>query len=112
MRRITLPLPEGTPDLTASLALLKALQTGYAPALSDELAAYLNTKAPFVVSVARQYRRLGVAWPELLRAGQQALVRAWATCQGDQNLLDLWAAWQVRAALVRLMQEHGGGGAS
>ena len=99
MRYITLAAADGAHDLAESLELLRRLRTELTPLLPDELLAYLATQARFIVSVARQYQGRGVAWPQLLEAGQRGLIKAWEVNLGNQARLDELSAWWVRQSI-------------
>jgi len=91
-------------------AALRALVTGASDALAGLYQAkdrMVRHNLRLVVSVAKRFRGMGVAFPDLIQEGNVGLIRAVEKFDPDQGFrFSTYAVWWIRQACIRAIQNH------
>jgi RNA polymerase sigma factor (sigma-70 family) len=101
-------------DLETEAGLPKALMIERAVTVRDAHARMTEVKNRFiehnlklVVAIAKDYRNLGLSFPDLIQEGNLGLIRAVEKFDHRRGFkFSTYAVWWIRQALVRAIQNH------
>ena len=75
--------------------------------MSDEKNRFIEHNLKLVVAIAKDYRNLGLSFPDLIQEGNLGLIRAVEKFDHRRGFkFSTYAVWWIRQALVRAIQNH------
>ncbi|HJO24877.1 MAG TPA: sigma-70 family RNA polymerase sigma factor [Myxococcota bacterium] len=75
--------------------------------LTDEKNRFIEHNLKLVVAIAKDYRNLGLSFPDLIQEGNLGLIRAVEKFDHRRGFkFSTYAVWWIRQALVRAIQNH------
>ncbi len=93
-------------DRESMLERIEALQAAHEN-LSDTKNRFIEHNLKLVVAIAKDYRNLGLSFPDLIQEGNLGLIRAVEKFDYKRGFkFSTYAVWWIRQALVRAIQNH------
>ena len=75
--------------------------------MTDEKNRFIEHNLKLVVAIAKDYRNLGLSFPDLIQEGNLGLIRAVEKFDHRRGFkFSTYAVWWIRQALVRAIQNH------
>jgi RNA polymerase primary sigma factor len=88
------------------LARVEAVERAH-DRMSDEKNRFIEHNLKLVVAIAKDYRNLGLSFPDLIQEGNLGLIRAVEKFDHRRGFkFSTYAVWWIRQALVRAIQNH------
>ena len=88
------------------LALASAVENAH-DRMSAEKNRFIEHNLKLVVAIAKDYRNLGLSFPDLIQEGNLGLIRAVEKVDHRRGFkVSTYAGWWIRQALVRAIQNH------